>query len=262
MASVLPAPVNSKHHLILWTANLREKCGQKEEIWVCGRKLCCIKQHEGKKTLCAAERNNTNLSQSDKEFAPAPQHTQNDTNSPAGDLSHWWAQKQDPRKSGLKQNNENEEPPWDATMKFLNLNDTNHRRKPAQVMPDCGPGPRSLLKLTQSAPEAPGDEKFRHYVIYSVFSFQLLLRCPPLQIQLLGSLLELKTNRDETGPNLPNTTRRTIHTWLVTLGIMYCDAKTVLAWRALNFKISPGTTQRKRVTKVWMTSRLTKRIKH
>ena len=88
-------------------------------------------------------------------------------------------------------------------MKFLNLNDTNYRRKPAQVMPDCGPEPKSLLKLTHSAPEALGDEKFWHCVISSVFSFQLLLRCPPLQIQLLGLLLDLKTNRDETDPNLP-----------------------------------------------------------
>ena len=47
-----------------------------------------IKPHEGKKTLCAAERNNTNSSKSGQEFAPVPQHTQIDTNSLAGDLSH------------------------------------------------------------------------------------------------------------------------------------------------------------------------------
>ena len=52
------------------------------------RKLCCTTKHEKKETLCAAERNNTNLSQSTQEFAPAPHHTQNDTDSPAGDLSH------------------------------------------------------------------------------------------------------------------------------------------------------------------------------
>ena len=40
--------------------------------------------------------------------------------------------------SGLKQNKGNEEPTWDATMNFLKSNDTNYRRKPAQVMPDCG----------------------------------------------------------------------------------------------------------------------------
>ena len=48
-------------------------------------------QTRRKKTLCAAERNNTNLSQSAQKFAPALQHTQNDTDSPAGDLSHSWA---------------------------------------------------------------------------------------------------------------------------------------------------------------------------
>ena len=52
------------------------------------RKLCCTTKHEGKKTICAAEGNNTNFSQPAQEFAPAPQHTQNDTGSPAGDLSH------------------------------------------------------------------------------------------------------------------------------------------------------------------------------
>ena len=52
------------------------------------RKLSCTTKHEGKKTLCAAETNKTNLSQSAQEFAPAPQHTQNDTDSPACDLSH------------------------------------------------------------------------------------------------------------------------------------------------------------------------------
>ena len=36
------------------------------------RKLYCTIRHEGKKTLCAAERNITNLSQSAQEFAPAP----------------------------------------------------------------------------------------------------------------------------------------------------------------------------------------------
>ena len=51
-------------------------------------KLCCTIKHEGKKTLCAGGKSNTNSSQSAQEFAPAPQHTQNDTDSPAGNLSH------------------------------------------------------------------------------------------------------------------------------------------------------------------------------
>ena len=53
-----------------------------------GRKLCCTTKHEGKKTLCAGEKSNTNSPQSVQEFAPAPQHRENDTDSPAGDLSH------------------------------------------------------------------------------------------------------------------------------------------------------------------------------
>ena len=60
----------------------------------------------------------------------------------------------------------------------------------------------------------------------------------------------------------PNTTRRTIHTWLVILGNKYCGAKTVLAWRPPNFKLCPETTRSTRVTKVWMTSRLTRWFKH
>ena len=100
-------------------------------------------------------------------------------------------------------NKENEEPPWGATMKFLNSDDTNQRRKPAPAMPDCGPDPKSLLKLTHSAPEAPSDEKFWHFLTSSVSAFQLLLKCPPPQNQVLGLLVDLKTNRDETDPNLP-----------------------------------------------------------
>ena len=60
----------------------------------------------------------------------------------------------------------------------------------------------------------------------------------------------------------PNTTRRTLHTWIVIHRSMYCGANTVLAWRAPNFKLGPGTTRSKRVTKYWMTSRFTRRIKH
>ena len=51
-------------------------------------KLCGTTKHEGKKTLCAGGKSNTKSSQSAQEFAPAPQHTQNDIDSPAGDLLH------------------------------------------------------------------------------------------------------------------------------------------------------------------------------
>ena len=60
----------------------------------------------------------------------------------------------------------------------------------------------------------------------------------------------------------PNTTRRTMHTWLVIHGSMYRGANTALAWRAPNFKPNPGKTRSTRVTKVWMTSGLTRWIKH
>ena len=46
------------------------------------------KQHEGKKTLCAGERSNSNSSQWVQEIVPAPQLKQNDTGSRAGELSH------------------------------------------------------------------------------------------------------------------------------------------------------------------------------
>ena len=147
-------------------------------------------------------------------------------------------------------------------MKFLNLNDTYHHRKPAPTKFDCGLVPKSLLTLTHSALKAPSDKKSWHYLTSSVSLFQPLLKCPPLQMQLLGLALDLKTNRDGTDPNLPNTTRRKSYIWLVVHGSMYCSANTVLAWRAPNFKLDPGKTRSTRVTKVWMTSRLTRWIKH
>ena len=52
------------------------------------RKLCCTTNNTKEKTLCAGERNNANLSQWGQDIAPAPQHTENDTNSLAGDQSH------------------------------------------------------------------------------------------------------------------------------------------------------------------------------
>ena len=92
--------------------------------------------------------------------------------------------------------------------------DTNHRRKPAPAMSDCGHDPRSQLKLTYSAPKVPGDEKFWHSLISSVSAFQLPSRCPPPQIQLLGLLLDLK-NRTEMRltKSPPLQTRRIMHTW-------------------------------------------------
>ena len=115
----------------------------------------------------------------------------------------------DGRKSRIRgkvvknKNNENEELPWGPTMKFVNSDDTNHRRKPAPAMSDCGPDPKSLLKRTHSAPEVPSDKKIWQFLTSSVSAFQLLLKFPPPQIQVLGLLVDLKTNRDETDPNLP-----------------------------------------------------------
>ena len=45
------------------------------------------KQNEGKKTVCDGKRNNTNSSEWGQEFATAPQHTESDTDPPAGDQS-------------------------------------------------------------------------------------------------------------------------------------------------------------------------------
>ena len=42
MASVPPAPVDSKRLLILWTTSLRAKCGQKRRIMSFSKKLCWI----------------------------------------------------------------------------------------------------------------------------------------------------------------------------------------------------------------------------
>ena len=73
--------------------------------------------------------------------------------------------------------------------------DTNHRRKPAPAMPDCGHDLRSQLKLTYSAPKVPGDAKFWHFLTSSVPALKLLSKCPPPQIQLLGLLLDLNTEQ-------------------------------------------------------------------
>ena len=141
--------------------------------------------------------------------------------------------------------------------------DTNHRRKPAPAMSDCGHDPRSQLKLMYSAPKVPGDEKFWHSLTSSVSAFQLPSRCPPPQIQLLGLLLDLK-NRTEMRltKSPPLQTRRIMHTWLAIHGSIYCGATTVLTWRAPNFELCPGTNPSTRVTKLWLTSRITRRIKH
>ena len=69
-------------------------------------------------------------------------------------------------------------------------------------MLDCGLDPKSLLMLKHFALEALSDEKFWHFLISSVSVFQPLSKCPPLQIQLLGLLSDLKPNRDETDLNL------------------------------------------------------------
>ena len=72
-------PVNNKPACTMWT---------KRRTMRMRRKFCCTTKHEGRKILCAGGKSNTNSSQSAQEFAPAPQDTQNDTDSPAGDLSH------------------------------------------------------------------------------------------------------------------------------------------------------------------------------
>ena len=141
--------------------------------------------------------------------------------------------------------------------------DTNHRRKPAPTMPNYGPDPKSLPKLTHSAPKVPSDENFWHSLTSSVSAFQLPSRCPSPQIQLLGLLVNLKTEQRWDWSNLPLLqTRRTIHTRLAIHGSMYCGAKNVLTWRAPNFKLCPGTNPSTRVTKLWLTIRLTRWIKH
>ena len=135
-----------------------------------------------------------------QEFVPVAQYRRNDTDWPAGDLSHWWACQQDWRESGLKQTNGIEEPSWSATMKFLNTNDTYHRRKLAPTAFDCGHDPKSLLMLTHFALEATNDKRFWHFVIFSVSSFQPLLKFAPHQNQLQGLLSALKNNRDDNRP--------------------------------------------------------------
>ena len=93
--------------------------------------------------------------------------------------------------------------PWNATKEILISTDTYHRRKPAPAELDCGLDSKSLLTLTHFALKAPSDEKSWHSLISSVCVFQPLSKCPLFQMQLLGLLLGLETNRDEIDPNLP-----------------------------------------------------------
>ena len=72
--------VNSKGVCKIWQRKICHECEQ--EI------LLNCKRHQGKRAICADGKSNTNSSHWGQEFAPAPQHRQNDTDSPAGDLSH------------------------------------------------------------------------------------------------------------------------------------------------------------------------------
>ena len=65
-------------------------------------------------------------------------------------------------KTGLKQTNGIEEPPWSCTKEILISFDTNHRRKPAPTKFDCGCDPKSLLGLMHFALEAIDGEIFIH----------------------------------------------------------------------------------------------------
>ena len=201
MASVPPAPTGSKHHLNLWTASGRERADKEKNIMSVSRKLCWTTNiTSGRKQQMTKEISNTNSSLWGQEFVPVPQHKQNDTDLPAGDLPHSWAWWQDRRKSGLKQNNEIEEPLWSATMNFCNSNDLYHRRKLAPLTFDCSDDPKSLLRLMHFALEALNNEIFWHLLTFSVSSFQPPFKCPPLQNKLLGLLSDLKNNRDDNRP--------------------------------------------------------------
>ena len=91
-ASVRLAPVDSKHHLTLRTASVCARYGKGKKYHQWKQEIMLnYKQYEGKKTLCAGGKSNTNSSQWGQEFKPAPQHKQTDTGWPAGDLSRWWA---------------------------------------------------------------------------------------------------------------------------------------------------------------------------
>ena len=90
MASVPPAPTDSEHHLILWTARVREN-EDKYKNHESENEIMLPKTTQRNENTMCWRKNYTNSSQSGQEFAPVPQHTQMDTNSLAGDLSHWWA---------------------------------------------------------------------------------------------------------------------------------------------------------------------------
>ena len=147
-------------------------------------------------------------------------------------------------------------------MKLLNQNDTNHRRKPAPAMPHCGPDSKSLLcwRTSRQRHQATRDSGTSLPPLSPRFSFCWDVPFPKF------NCWEFYWTWKRTDMRLtqisPNTTRRTVHTWIVFHGSMYRGANTVLAWRAPNFKLSPGTTRSTRVTKFWMTCRLTRWIKH
>ena len=49
MATVPPAPVHSKPHLILWTTSLRAQCGQKGEPWECEENYAALQNTKERK---------------------------------------------------------------------------------------------------------------------------------------------------------------------------------------------------------------------
>ena len=91
MASVQLVPIGPKNHLILRTTSLCEISGKQKNIMSASRKPCWTTNDTKERRHYVLVENNTNSSQSGQEIAPTPKLTQNDTDSPAGDLSHWWA---------------------------------------------------------------------------------------------------------------------------------------------------------------------------
>ena len=55
---------------------------------------------------------------------------------------------------------------------------------------------------------------------------------------------------------------RTMHTWFVIHGSLYCGANTVLTWHAPKLELRPGTARSTGITEIWTTSRLTRWSKH
>ena len=156
-----------------------------------------------------------------------------------------------------------EEPPWDATKQFLNS--TWYQPLSKACSSNARLWSRPEKSTEADALRAKGTMRREILALLDILCLRVSasVEMSPSPNSTAGTSTGPENRTKINRPNLPlPQTRRTIHTWLTIHESMYCGAKTVLTWRSPNFELCPGTNPSTRVTKAWLTSRLTRRIKH